>query len=330
MTIAVEETHLAGSSPKARGAYYTDERVAQFLVEWAIRSRQDRVVDPSFGGGVFLDAACRRVAALGGNAGMQVFGVELDAHAHATTSARLLRDFGVPSDHLWHSDFFALDPSALPAVDAVVGNPPFIRYHRFAGETRDRALACASRHGVRLSELSSSWAPFVVQSVGLLAAGGRMAMVLPAELGHAAYARPVLTHLLASFCEVALLLFKRKLFPQLSEDTLLLLAQHKGETCGSFRLRELSDADELARLPADSGFNCEESVPIGLTGFHRGGERIVEYLISPDARGLYRELSMLPVVRRLGDVADVNVGYVTGANEVLPSRRSRRSQMGHS
>lgn len=315
MTIATERTHLAGGSPKARGAYYTDERVARFLVEWAVRSRQDRVVDPSFGGGVFLEAACRRVAALGGDAAAQVFGVELDPHAHAATSARLRGDFGVPGDHLWRSDFFALDPSVLPQVGAVVGNPPFIRYHRFAGETRDRALACASRQGVRLSELSSSWAPFVVQSVGLLAEGGRMALVLPAELGHAAYARPVLAHLLASFGDVTLLLFRRKLFPHLSEDTLLLLAQDRGATCSSFRLRQVDDIDELMRSPAGPGCADEDAVLVSLTGVHRGSGRIVEYLIPAEARGLYRELSMLPVIRRLGDMADVNVGYVTGAND---------------
>jgi hypothetical protein len=62
---------------KALGAYYTDEEIANFLVTWAIRSQQDVVLDPSFGGGVFLRAAASRIRILGGTPSKQVAGVEL-------------------------------------------------------------------------------------------------------------------------------------------------------------------------------------------------------------------------------------------------------------
>src|SRR3954466_4942721 len=39
---------------KAFGAFYTDAQIAEFLAWWAIRERGDTVLDPSFGGGVFL------------------------------------------------------------------------------------------------------------------------------------------------------------------------------------------------------------------------------------------------------------------------------------
>ncbi len=48
-------------SPKALGAYYTDSQVADFLVWWAVRNVTDTVLDPSFGGGVFLRSACKRL-----------------------------------------------------------------------------------------------------------------------------------------------------------------------------------------------------------------------------------------------------------------------------
>jgi adenine-specific DNA-methyltransferase len=49
-----------GHRAKRFGAYYTDERVAAFLVRWALRSAQNTVADPSFGGGVFLETALQR------------------------------------------------------------------------------------------------------------------------------------------------------------------------------------------------------------------------------------------------------------------------------
>ena len=47
-------------------------------------------------------------------------------------------------------DFFDVDPERLPAFDAVVGNPPFIRYQSFSGAGRAKALARAREQGVAL------------------------------------------------------------------------------------------------------------------------------------------------------------------------------------
>ena len=72
----------------------------------------------------------------------------------------------------------------LPAdqCDYVMGNPPYIRYQDFTGESRAKALRAALRDGVRLNGLASSWAAFVVHASAFLKPGGRLALVLPAEL----------------------------------------------------------------------------------------------------------------------------------------------------
>src|SRR5262249_55502889 len=124
------------------------------------------------------------------------------------------------------ADFFSLDPS--PRIQVVVGNPPFIRYQRFAGAARKLALERGAAQGVTLPQLCSSWAPFLVHSAALLQPGGRMAMVVPMEIAHARYARPVLEFLQRAFRSTTFLTFQKKLFPSLSEDTLLLLAEDRG------------------------------------------------------------------------------------------------------
>ena len=198
-----------GERAKSFGAFYTDGAVADFLVGWTVRSRDDRVLDPSFGGGVFLEAALGRL----GDA-RSLYGVELDPEVHARV-AGLLAARGLPPQNLIRADFFDVDANTklLPPLDAVVGNPPFIRYQKFSGDVRAKALARAEAQGVPLSGRSSAWAPFLVHSVSLLKPGGRLGMVVPAELGHAAYARPVLRHLTDSFGSVTLLTFKEPLFP---------------------------------------------------------------------------------------------------------------------
>src|SRR5258708_3372223 len=115
---------MPGSTAKALGAYYTDVQVADFLVAWAIREKRETVLDPSFGGGVFLRSACKRLVRLGGMPSTQVFGIELDTAVHERIADKLTDEFGVLRRNLRNDDFFAQPPAP---VDVLVGNPPFIR-----------------------------------------------------------------------------------------------------------------------------------------------------------------------------------------------------------
>lgn len=50
------------------------------------------------------------------------------------------------------------------------------------------------------------------------------------------------------------------------------------------------------------------------------------YLIAKDARSLYQEIAGRNDTQRLGDVASVNIGYVSGANEFFHLRPSQADQ----
>ncbi len=294
-----------GERAKNFGAFYTDRAVADFLVGWAVRSGADRVLDPSFGGGVFLEAALRHLGD-----GRSLYGVELDSEVHARVSG----DFAaraLPPQNLIHADFFDVETSesGLPPLDAVVGNPPFIRYQKFLGESRTKALARAAAQGVRLSGRSSAWAPFLVYSVSLLKSGGRLGMVIPVELGHAGYARPVLRYLTQSFGSVTLLTFREPLFPDLSQGTLLLLADKRGAAFDGLFWRDVASVRDL-----ESSHTYSQAVRLNAPALLEGKDKLVSYFAPPDARGLYRELASSENVKRLGELAEVGIGYVTGAN----------------
>src|SRR5207245_11524614 len=135
------------------------------------------------------------------------------------------------------SDFFPL-PSptdlfgSLRPFDAVVGNPPFVRYQDHSGEARRVSAQAALRQGVRLSGLASSWASLLIHSSSFVAAEGRLAMVLPAELLSVGYAEPVRQWLRRRFAAVKLVFFERRQFSAL-ENVVLLLAQGTGG-CDAF------------------------------------------------------------------------------------------------
>ncbi|PRC44812.1 SAM-dependent methyltransferase, partial [Mycobacterium sp. ITM-2017-0098] len=164
---------------KARGAFFTPVPVARFVADWAVRHHEHAVLEPSCGEAVFLHEIGRR----GGHRGPLV-GVEIhaDSAAHAENS---LRTGGI--DATVHARDFFLH-NEFGAYDAVVGNPPYVRYQDFAGEARARAREAALRAGVTLSNLASSWAAFTVHSALHLKPGGRLGLVLPAELLSVNYA----------------------------------------------------------------------------------------------------------------------------------------------
>lgn len=302
-------TALSKQRAKRFGAYYTDERIADFLVRYALRSAQDTVIDPSFGGGVFLEAAARRLKTLGGSV-KQVYGVELDEAVHGQVSYELQMLYGFRAKNLIYSDFFQLKPKQLPLLDAVVGNPPFIRYQSFNGDGREAALAHMKAKGVALNSLASSWAAFLVQSVTLLKKGGRLAMVVPMELGHASYARPVFDYLTRSFTHLTLLTFKEPLFPDLSQDTLLLLAENKQHNDATVRHLDLESLESLESL---TEAKLKQAQTIDAKAIISGKEKLNFYFLSEYAQRLYKRLMTQSI--RLGEVANVGIGYVTGAND---------------
>ncbi len=327
IAIDLERTRI--QSAKSLGAFYTDAQIADFLTWWAIRSKRCLTMDPSCGDGVFLQAASKRLLELGGQPTDQVFGVEVDPAVFARAARKLAENVGIRKQNLLCSNFFEIDPATLPLMDAVIGNPPFIRYQRFSGDTRKRALTRAKNQGVHLTELSSSWAPFLVHSIAMLRQGGRLAMVVPMEIAHAAYAQPIIKYLSESFRRVSFLTFQKKLFPNLNEDTLLLLAEDRGSYPTSFFVRDLAHVDLLSEIQNQGCLPIRGTKRINAEAISQGREKLIEYLISRRARALYRELANLPVVRKLGELADVGIGYVTGGNHFfhLHPHEARRREI---
>ena len=230
---------------KARGAFFTPEPLAAFIADWALRDPDDSVLEPSCGEAVFLRAAAARLRALGAapTAG-QLTGVDLHA-ASVDRARRRLGEAGL-SARLAVADFF--DYRAARPVRAVIGNPPYIRYQDFRGAARAGARRAALAQGVGLTALASSWAAFVVHAASFLAVGGRMGLVLPAELLSVNYAAPVREFLLRRFERVRLILFDERVFPGVQEEVVLLLADGHATGPGAdhVELAQLRGLDELS------------------------------------------------------------------------------------
>lgn len=303
---------------KARGAFFTPELVARYVTEWAVRSVSDRVLEPSCGEAIFLLEAGRRLNCLGGHGGLrgQLFGAELYAHSAATAMA-LLSERGFEAS-IEVGDFLRGEPEAV--YDAVIGNPPYVRYQAFSGESRAAAQRAAMRAGVGLTSLASSWAAFTVHSALHVRPGGRMGLVLPAEMLTVNYAAPVREFLMRGFARVRMVLFAERVFPGVMEDVVLVLAEGRGEgPTDHCELLQTRNGETLAAL-AES--DVRRWRPAGDDGRWSGA------LLDDAASTTYADAVASSDFVALSDWGDTTLGMVTGNNKYFTLRGSDVRRLG--
>lgn len=287
---------------KQLGAYYTPDAAVAALVRWAVHHTRDRLLDPSAGDGRFLALHKRSV------------GVETDPISAVTARAR------APWALVHEGDFFQWAEGTKERFECAAGNPPFIRYQRFSGKERDRALRLCARLGAEFSSLTSSWAPFLVAAASLLKPEGRLAFVVPAEIGHAPYAAPLIRFLLARFADVRLLAVREKVFSELSEDVWLLYADGFGNRGQGITFAMADQFEYMETPPLTGRFVTSDEL-------EQWNFRLRPFLLPAEILTLYRDLSSRPTTVRLGEVARVGIGYVTGANDFFHLRPTIAKQL---
>lgn len=293
-------------SQKHSGAYFTPDAVAASLVRWAVRDSDDRLLDPSCGDGRFIAGHRNSV------------GIEQDLVSAGIAMER------APWALVHEGDFFTWAAATAERFECAAGNPPFIRYQTFKGSMRERALSLCNKLGANFSGLASSWAPFLVVTASLLKPGGRMAFVVPAEIGHAPYAAPLLDYLVDNFEAVQVIAVRTKLFPDLSEDCWLLYTEGFGGRTDHIQFTPL----DLFK-PSNALQPPKKGVRVGVGEWRSmWNRRLRPFLLPEPTRDIYRMVAAHRNAKRLGDIASVGIGYVSGANDFFHLRPSMAERLG--
>src|SRR5208337_4530747 len=111
------------TAQKLRGGFYTDADIAAFLTRWVGVVRPQRVLEPSCGDGVFLEALQKKAS----TRLKTVFACEINSEEAAKAKMRT----GAAQIEMHVGDFlrwFLFHAGQVEAFDGAVGNPPFIRY----------------------------------------------------------------------------------------------------------------------------------------------------------------------------------------------------------
>ena len=286
------------TSVRRWGAYYTPEFAARSLVQWAIRSSDDVVLEPSMGDGVFLRAIKDHLEDAPSLA-PTVKGIEVHRTAfRETVSAALISE-----ENAICADFLSVAPFR---ASAVVGNPPYVRLRNLPEGPRQQALKSAHQFlGVPMDPSGSVWMPFVLHAMSFLQPGGRLAFVLPYELTHVRYAHPLWRALGEHFGSLRVTRARERLFPQILQETVLLFADDYGGSTPTVDFVVFDGRDDFLNDQPTS-----EAV-VEIASILSGSKPFLEALLSRDLRRLLDRRILLGTVPAR-EVADFRIGYVAG------------------
>ena len=305
---------------KLRGGYYTSHELAAWLCTWAIRTTNDRVLEPSCGDGAFLVSAVERFVELGAPVlaiAENLTGIEIVAAEADRARARLRERYGLRAHNFVEtSDFFSWwQRSDRPTFDAVIGNPPFIRYQSFPEPHRSRAMQIMAELGLRANRLTNIWVPFVVAAASSLRPGGRLALVLPAELLQVTYAAQLRSFLTDRFSRIDIVTCNELFFDKAEQEVILLLAD------GALSAASESNSCRVTLTEAHTMIEIVERQPEVVLAdaqpktVHHDQEKWLKYFLTEREIAFMRELRSSAVSTTLATHASVDVGVVTGKNE---------------
>ena len=293
---------------KLRGGYYTPEDLADFLTRWASGASPQSILEPSCGDGVFFN----KVASHMGNPTVTAFEIDSKEAKKALEQATLS---GLTNIRVEEYDFLGWAHDAIKGrvrFDAVLGNPPFIRYQFLPPLFQDRAQSIFNTLDCHFTKHTNAWVPFVMASFALLRPGGRLAMVVPAEIIHVMHAGSLRAYLGKNARRVVIVDPDELWFPGTLQGAVLLLAEKRhgeDDRAGGIGIYPVRGR-KFINIDTETVF----ATPSLINGKTAEG-KWTRALLDPQTRSLLDGLVGLESVRRFDEVARVDVGIVTGANK---------------
>jgi len=294
------------SEQKLRGGFYTDPAIASFLTRWVKFSEPKSILEPSCGDGAFLEAIEEaRISSL-----QRITACELNEQeaGKAATRTRL-------PVRIHNADFlrwYLFYGQKEEGFDAVIGNPPFIRYQYLPTEQQLIAEKIFGQLNLPFTKHTNAWVPFVLASIRLLKPGGRLAMVIPSEIFHIPHAQSLRRYLTEQCSKILILDPEEIWFNDTLQGTVLLIAEKKravSENGMGVAIIPVKSREVLNNDPEDYFRSAAYTNGVTIQG------KWMPVFLSLRERALLSQLKARDDIRTFADIASVDVGIVTGANK---------------
>lgn len=300
---------------KALGAYYTPTSLSKVLCDWGIRSSDDLVFEPSFGGCGFLESSVNRLSELGCSKPIsRIFGADIDARAFDYLS-EMLGDVTNINGQFVHKDFIQILPRDFnkQSFDAVLGNPPYVSMHNMSEEQRISCFNLLRKSPYARGTIgrnASLWAFFLLHSLSFIKEGGRVAWVLPSSLLHADYASELLKVYSYHFKLVKVIKLSKRYFQSDDADEVSVILFADG-----FKAKKSPPVKVGYAVAADVGELSEITQEVSLNSV--SCENYKHALFDISTLEAFQRLSTEKQAVSMDMVAKIVIGMVTGDNNTF-------------
>jgi adenine-specific DNA methylase len=295
------------SAQKLRGGYYTPIALASYLSDWVAEINPQTILEPSCGDGIFLQALSNCVLHQA-----HITAIEIE-NSEVKKAYERIENLSKPQVNIQCADFLEWYLKfENQQFDAVIGNPPFIRYQYLSERDQHFAARIFKKHNLPFTKHTNAWVPFVIASLALLKPNGRIAMVLPAEILHVLHAQS-LRYFLGQQCKKILIIDPEEIwFDGTLQGVVLFMAEKKQST------KQHTDGLSIVQTTGNTFLHIHPTEYFNKNHFINGKtleSKWMRALLTQSELNLFNQLLEHDKVHQFETIAKVDVGIVTGANK---------------
>lgn len=289
---------------KLRGGFYTPKTISDFILRWAFNGNKTcDILEPSGGDGVFVESLVE-----GGYQYNSITAIEIEKE-----EADKIKKIPAKNLKVENKDFHKYCNNTKDKFDIVVGNPPYIRYQYFDKQQQEEAQIIFNKNDIKYSKLMNSWCAFVIGCTNLLKENGKLGFVLPAELLQVSHAKLIRDFLISNYEKISIISFKKLVFDAIQQDVVLLLCQ-KGTGKPHIEYIEVDDDKVLKDIDLYKIKNPSKNI--------YNSSKWTNYLLDQKELDFLEEIKKRKDLFKVKDLANVEVGITTGANDFFTVNQS--------
>lgn len=345
------------------GQYYTPPEICELITRLAIKSPDDQVLDPAVGSGGFVVKAYERLKAIKKKAGLPINHQEITSQIHAIDINRFpahltainlaLREISSRTENIdvEVSDFFDVAPhqkrivsekahakgkkvvemTTPSMVDAIIGNPPYIRQEKILDKDKVRAHLEKLRTE-EMSDRSDIYCYFFTHSSEFLRDRGRLCFITSNRWLAVGYGKTLQTFLLDNFKIQAVIAFDKQVFEEPLIGTVITLlekcndAERDLNIVSFLRFKRRTDLDRIVEK-VETSYQPDlfyEDSELRLVTIQQSDlkeeDKWYKYLYAPT---IYFEIVLNKRMTSLEDVATVSRGITSNANDFFYFRKRK-------
>lgn len=243
------------SEEKLHGRYFTPSTIANYVTDWVLDQKGNirTVLEPSVGEGAFIESIRRHPDVL---KNANIFAIEVDediskAAVGRCEQVRWVKGWENVADNdkvVVNDDFYNAYKNGLSMkrYQAILGNPPYIRYQYLEEEQRIEQSEILTQNGMTSNKLINAWVSFTVACVSCMEETSRIGFVIPAELLQVKYSEDLRSFLMRHLNRITIVTFRSLVFEGIEQEVVLLLGEKiMDDLSHEIRIIQFDDLEQM-------------------------------------------------------------------------------------